>query len=126
MWEIINTWGTKDKKLSNYIFPILSAEMTAVEQHFAVKSFNQTMNYWNRKIFEKLGIENKIGAMQARHSCATRLKHAGASTEFIQEILGHADKRTTENYLNSFENEVKKEYAGKLAPFKLKSVSSTG
>ena len=60
-------------------------------------------------------IENKCLFM---FYCITRLKLAGTSTEFIQEILGHADKKTTENYLNSFEAEVKKEFAQMLASFK--------
>lgn len=47
-----------------------------------------------------------------------RLKRSGASTEFIQEVLGHTNKKTIENYLDSFEKEVKKEYAAKLTEFK--------
>lgn len=46
------------------------------------------------------------------------MKRSGASTKFIQEALGHADKKTTENYLDSFENAVKKEFAQKLSLFK--------
>lgn len=56
----------------------------------------------------------------SRHSFSTQLKRSGASTEFIQEALGHPDKKTTENYLDSFQNEVKKQFAGKLVAFKNK------
>jgi hypothetical protein len=45
-------------------------------------------------------------------------KRSGASTEFIQEALGHTNIKTTENYLDSFEKEVKRELASKLAAFK--------
>ncbi len=41
------------------------------------------------------------------------VKRSGASTEFIQEALGHTDSKTTENYLDSFENDMKKELAKK-------------
>jgi ABC-type transporter MlaC component len=44
------------------------------------------------------------------------------STEFTQETLGHTYKRTTENYLDSFENEVKKQYAQNLVAFKKKAI----
>ena len=54
------------------------------------------------------------------------MKNSGAGTEFIQEALGHTDKRTTENCLDSFEKEIKKEYAGKLTSFKSKAFSKTG
>lgn len=53
-----------------------------------------------------------------KHTFSTRLKHAGVSTEFIQEALGHTDIRTTENYLDGFENEKRKEVAGNFLSFK--------
>ena len=46
------------------------------------------------------------------------MKNAGASTEYIQEALDHHDIMTTENYLDGFENNIKKEYAAKLTAFK--------
>ena len=38
----------------------------------------------------------------ARHSYADGLKKAGVSVEVISEALGHADVRTTDNYLKGF------------------------
>lgn len=52
----------------------------------------------------------------ARHTFSTVMKRSGVSTEFIQEALGHTDIRT-ENYLDSFEKEVKKEYEARLLAF---------
>jgi len=66
----------------------------------------------------KLGIEKKVTTYVARHTFSTVLKRSGVSTEFIQESLGHTDIRTTENYLDSFEINVKKEFAFKLTAFK--------
>ena len=54
----------------------------------------------------------------ARHTFSTVMKRSGASTEFIQETLGHTNIKTTENYLDSFEKEVKKEFAYRLVSFK--------
>jgi integrase/recombinase XerD len=71
-----------------------------------------------RKIKTKLGIEKKVTTYVARHTFSTVLKRSGVSTEFIQESLGHTDIRTTENYLDSFEKDVKREFAGKLTAFK--------
>lgn len=65
----------------------------------------------------KLGITKKITTYMARHTFSTVLKRSGASTEFIQEALGHTDLKTTENYLDSFEKDVKKEYANRLIAF---------
>jgi integrase/recombinase XerD len=74
------------------------------------------------RIAEALGIDRKVTTIVTRHTFSTLLKRSGASTEFIQEALGHMDKKTTENYLDSFENEVKKEYSEVLTSFKLSVV----
>jgi integrase/recombinase XerD len=74
------------------------------------------------KIRKKLGIEKKVTTYVARHTFSTVMKRSGASTEFIQEALGHTNIKTTENYLDSFEKEVKKEFASKLVPFKSISI----
>ena len=66
----------------------------------------------------KLGIDKKATTYVARHTFSTILKRSGASTEYIQEALGHADIKTTESYLDSFEKEVKKDFAGRLTSFK--------
>ena len=62
-------------------------------------------------------ITQKVTTIVSRHSFSTQLKRSGASTEFIQEALGHSDKKTTENYLDSFMKDIKKEYAGFLTSF---------
>lgn len=77
-----------------------------------------------RKIKTKLGIEKKITTYVARHTFSTVLKRSSVSTEFIQESLGHTDIRTTENYLDSFEKDVKREFASKLTAFKKVGVSN--
>ena len=77
------------------------------------------------RIATALGIDRKVSTIVTRHTFSTLMKRSGASTEFIQEALGHMDKKTTENYLDSFENEVKKEYSEVLTSFKLSVVSKT-
>jgi len=41
----------------------------------------------------------------------------GVPTEFISESLGHMNLKTTENYLDSFEDETKEKYAKTLTDF---------
>jgi len=115
MCNIIKRWGNKkNNNTENYIFPVLDHSLNPLEQHFIVKSFIKFINDRMAKIKERLGIEKKVTTIVSRHTFSTQLKRLGASTEFIQEALGHTDKKTTENYLDSFENEVKKEFARKL------------
>jgi site-specific recombinase XerD len=75
------------------------------------------------RIGERLKIEKKITTIVSRHSFSTQLKRSGATTEYIQEALGHTDKKTTESYLDSFGKEIKKQYADMLVSFK-KNISS--
>jgi integrase/recombinase XerD len=116
--EVIDYWGNKDKRPSNYIFPILEQGISALRQVELIELFVQSINDWMNKIKTKLGIEKKVTTYVARHTFSTVLKRSGVSTEFIQESLGHTDKSTTEKYLDSFEKEVKKEYSQKLTAFK--------
>lgn len=116
--KIIEYWGNKDKSPDNYIFPILEHNISPLRQVELTELFVQAINDWMAKIRKKLGIERKVTTYVARHTFSTIMKRAGASTEFIQESLGHTSIKTTENYLDSFERTMKKEYSRKLVAFK--------
>jgi integrase/recombinase XerD len=115
--RIIGHWGNTDKDPGNYIFPILQHNITPLRQYELLELFIRSINDWMEKIRLKLKIERRVSTYVARHTFSTVMKRSGVSTEFIQEALGHTDIRTTENYLDSFEKEVKKEYAAKLLAF---------
>jgi integrase/recombinase XerD len=91
--------------------------VTPLRQYELVELFIRLINEWMEKIRLKLKIERRVSTYVARHTFSTVMKRSGVSTEFIQEALGHTDIRTTESYLDSFEKEVKKEYAARLLAF---------
>lgn len=115
---IIRRWGNKDKDSNNFLFPILSSGITPMQQYELIELFVSSINDWMAKIKKKVGIERNVTCYVARHTFSTVMKRSGASTEFIQEALGHTSIKTTEHYLDSFEKEVKKEFANKLVSFK--------
>jgi site-specific recombinase XerD len=92
--------------------------MSLYEKHYACRAFVRLINSRMKTIAVKLGIDQKVTTSISRHSFSTQLKRSGASTKFIQEALGHMDKRTTEYYLGSFEKSVKREFANALMAFK--------
>jgi len=48
------------------------------------------------------------------------MRNSGASDEFISESIGHQNTQVTRHYLDSFEDDIKKEFAIKLTAFKRK------
>jgi integrase/recombinase XerD len=118
MQRVIDQYSTKDKTPNNYVFPFMDGELNALKQYERVPLFTRFINDGMKEICRELEIEKNVTTIVSRHTFSTQLKRSGVSTEFIQEALGHTDKRTTENYLNSFENEVKKTYAQNLMAFK--------
>ena len=52
----------------------------------------------------ELEIEANMTTYVARHSFATILKNSGVNISLISEMLGHTDLKTTQIYLDSFDN----------------------
>lgn len=118
MRQIIERRGNIQNSQEDYIFPILESGINAIRKRKLIQQFTKTTNKWTKKIAEKLEIPIKVTTYAARHSFSTVLKRSGASIEFISEALGHTDVKTTESYLDGFENEVKKKFALNLSIFK--------
>ena len=126
MKVIIEKWGNKDRSPNNFIFPVLDAGITPLRQYELVQLFVRFINDWMKHILKNLGIDKKATTYVARHTFSTVLKRSGASTEYIQEALGHSDVKTTENYLDSFGKNVKREFAYRLSSFKNEEMVKDG
>jgi len=118
MEVIIDKWGNPDRKPDNFIFPFLTHGISSIEQRRIVNNFTSLLNKKMGIIGKELGF-GKIGNYVARHSYATVLKRSGANIAFISESLGHTELSTTENYLDSFEQEERMKNASLLTNFKI-------
>jgi integrase len=118
MQRIIEEYGYENRSPDSYVFPIMNDRLNPLKQYELVPLFTKFINDGMKEIMGILGVDKKVTTIVSRHSFSTQLKRSGASTEFIQEALGHSNKKTTENYLDSFDKELKKEFASKLALFK--------
>jgi len=116
--RILEKWGQKPATPQRYVFDVLKPGMDAEKELAVVRQFSKTINKYIGRIAEALGIDKDVTTYTARHSFSTVLKRSGAPIEFISESLGHQDIRTTESYLDSFEDEVKLQYANALTSFK--------
>lgn len=116
MIEIINKWGTKDKKPDSYLFPFLTSGLDPKTEKMIIQNVIRLCNKKMAAISKALNFDN-VSTYTARHSYATVMKLSGANIAFISESLGHTDQRTTENYLKSFEQGERAKNASKLTEF---------
>jgi integrase/recombinase XerD len=79
--QVIKEYGNKDK--AGYVFPSLTSEMSAVEQHRAIKVFTRYINQHVKNMAVTVGITSDISLPFARHSWATLAIRSGASMEMV-------------------------------------------
>lgn len=96
---------TGDKK-DNYVFPLLNQEkhLTPMQIDNRIKKTTKIINKDLKKIAELAKIDFNLTTYVARHSYATIMKRSGISTSVISESLGHNNEKTTQVYLDRFEN----------------------
>lgn len=101
--EIINKYH---EKKTRYLFPIFDAKVhkTPVQKKNRVHKVLAKINRELKVLASELEIEANITTYVARHSFATVLKNSGVNISLISEMLGHTDLKTTQIYLDSFDN----------------------
>ena len=114
---IIERWRGPKRKPEDFIFDILQDNLTPDRERSIIQQFTKMVNKYIGKIANNVGIQKPITTYYARHSFATILRRGGKSTELISESLGHTSVKTTANYLDSFDDETKKEMQAMLIRF---------
>ena len=120
--RIINKWGKKPARPKTFIFDILNPkDLSDLQVYRDVNQGVRTINKYMKRIAEDLKLERVPTTNFARHSFSTVLKRAGVPIEMISEQLGHTSIKTTQIYLDSFENDQKREITKYLTSFKEKA-----
>jgi integrase/recombinase XerD len=119
--DIIVTLGNPDKRPSAYVFGWTTKDMDAKTQYDTIKQKIKYTNKWLNELCKANDLP-EITTYWARHSYANLLKQTGESVEFIRELLGHSDIKTTEAYLNRFDIDKKRKVNERIESlFKKKS-----
>jgi integrase len=125
--RIISKIGNPDKRPTSYVFPIIpnglasefprrsdkprTAEeriVTIIQQKTKMvnKRLSQIAENENAKLKPNEGVKlPAITTYWARHTYANLLRESGHSIELIKDALGHADAKTTRNYVRRFDND---------------------
>ncbi len=92
---------------ATYFFPILHAKkhITPMQKNNRVRKVCGQVNKELKKLAKELNISADVTTYVARHTFATILKKSGVNIGIISEALGHQDLKTTQIYLDSFDNE---------------------
>ena len=92
----------KDKE--SFIFPIIINPEG--DQYTQYRNGMRLTNKKLKEIGEMINLSVPLTTYVSRHSWATIAKRSGIPTAIISEGLGHETERTTQIYLDSFENQV--------------------
>lgn len=114
--EIIKRWGNSPDP-DHYVFPFLKGNESPAEIKRVTNNLVRSINQVFERISDKLELSTKVTTYTARHSFATILKRSGVPVAFISDALGHADLKTTENYLSGFEDDAIKDIVKNLTNF---------
>ena len=91
----------------SYVFPLLNDNHKTPQSIYNRRQkMNGKINKDLKEIAKKAEINADLTTYVARHSFATIMKKSGISTTIISQALGHDSEKTTQIYLESFENTV--------------------
>ena len=116
-FAVIEKWGNQNKEENAFVFPELDGNETPERQKQLIQQLTHVINDNMKAIAKELGITKSVTTYVARHSFATVLKRSGVSVAIISEMLGHGSLKTTQNYLDSFEDSTISEVSKALTEF---------
>lgn len=106
MQTIIDRHGDTE---SNYIFGYINERMTAEQARVVIKNVIRLINKHLKILSKATGLPH-ISSYSARHSYASTMSKAKVPIEFISAQLGHSKITTTQNYLNGFDADERRNY----------------
>ena len=100
-----------------FVFDILSDDMTEDEKHRKIKAFTRFVNQHIKKLAKSVGLSEAISTYWARHTYATIAVNDGATMEQVQQNLGHSNVKTTQTYFEGFEDETMRKLSENVIKF---------
>ena len=102
---VLHRYWQDGKDMDDYIFPILDKSRHKTDTQI-FNRLHKVLAHVNKSLAQIAGLAgiDHLTTYVARHTYATVLKRAGVNIAIISETMGHSDIKTTQIYLDSFEN----------------------
>lgn len=114
---LIDKWGIKPIDDESYVFGIIDGTESEERQRAIIAQKRKEINTKIKAIGKELKFQLVLTLGVSRHCWSTRMLNLGASVLMIGEGLGHQSSTATQNYLGSFEDEIRAEFQNKLLKF---------
>ena len=114
MAKLISKYRNNDLRPESLLFPIIVNKDNPFSVRKAIKNFTNSVNKQMKILAKDIGITGKISTYYARYTFSNLAKNKNVSTEYIKEALGHANIKTTEIYLDSFNENIRIENTNKI------------
>lgn len=101
--RILNYYGVGYKSNQDFVFQYGYEESEIGRKRY--KQHRKRLNKKLKEIAELAGLDEPLTTYYARHSWATIAKRKMIPVTMISEALGHKDLKTTQIYLDSFDND---------------------
>jgi len=112
--KILNLYDTPDKDPTDFVLPFCNK--LSESERKKPNELKRTISSWNANINDSLKdvakaakISTNVSMHVARHSFAQHIANRGFSKYDMMQLLGHTSIKTTENYLDTINVEVKNE-----------------
>ena len=109
--DVIARRGADERVPEGFVFNLIDSSKSAEANHLIIQDFVRRVNIGLKQIAKAVGIEKNLTTYTARHSHAYALLMGGASLEIIMDQFKHSSMQTTMNYIDSIDNEKRKEVA---------------
>jgi integrase len=99
--EIIKLYDHPKKQPDDFIFPLLSNTLDLTDPVLMDKALSSAIAYTNqdlKKIAKKAGIDKRLHFHSSRHTWATRALRKGMRIEYVSQLMGHSNIKTTQIY----------------------------
>lgn len=117
--QIIEKYRNIDQSPNALAFDFFkpSPQASPEERHYLMKRTVRYVNQHLKPLAKVIGINEAISYQWARHTFNTLAVQNGASLEWVQQMQGHANIKTTMNYFQGFPEEQTKEIMESLTKF---------